>query len=214
MRCKGASNAKCRWILDKVCILNFAICINKISQWPLQRNPRADSRTSSPRRRRSVISMASAACSRIAGTTSTISRSPPRSRRSAILLWHRRLPSRAELGDLQSQLAAGAAAARADHPADAQPAAGGRDGCAAHDHVGAGALRCGCWTDASPQAQYRKAVRLTAQVGTIVATWGRLQAGGGPHCARSGDGPRGELPLHAHRRAAERARRFARSTSR
>jgi citrate synthase len=34
--------------------------------------------------------------------------------------------------------------------------------------------------DASPQAQYRKAVRLTAQTATIVATWGRLQAGGGP----------------------------------
>jgi citrate synthase len=34
--------------------------------------------------------------------------------------------------------------------------------------------------DASPAAQYRKAVRLTAQTGTIVATWGRLQAGGGP----------------------------------
>src|SRR4030095_8894807 len=34
--------------------------------------------------------------------------------------------------------------------------------------------------DASPQAQYRKAVRLTAQVSTVVATWGRLQAGGGP----------------------------------
>jgi citrate synthase len=34
--------------------------------------------------------------------------------------------------------------------------------------------------DASPQAQYRKAVRLTAQTGTIVATWGRLQQGGGP----------------------------------
>jgi citrate synthase len=34
--------------------------------------------------------------------------------------------------------------------------------------------------DALPQAQYRKAVRLTAQVGTIVATWGRLQNGGGP----------------------------------
>jgi citrate synthase len=33
--------------------------------------------------------------------------------------------------------------------------------------------------DASPAAQYRKAVRLTAQVGTIVATWGRLKAGGG-----------------------------------
>jgi citrate synthase len=35
-------------------------------------------------------------------------------------------------------------------------------------------------SDASPQAQYRKAVKLTAQTGTIVATWGRLQAGGGP----------------------------------
>jgi citrate synthase len=34
--------------------------------------------------------------------------------------------------------------------------------------------------DTSPAAQYRKAVRLTAQVGSIVATWGRLQAGGGP----------------------------------
>ena len=34
--------------------------------------------------------------------------------------------------------------------------------------------------DASPQAQYRKAVRLTAQVATVVATWGRMQAGGGP----------------------------------
>ena len=96
------------------------------------------------------------------------------------LLWHRRLPSRAELGDLQSQLAAGRAAARADHPADAKPPAGGRDGCAAHDHVCAGALRLGSRRMPHLQAQYRKAVRLTAQVGTIVATWGRLQDGGGP----------------------------------
>jgi citrate synthase len=34
--------------------------------------------------------------------------------------------------------------------------------------------------ETSPHAQYKKAVRLTAQVGTIVATWGRLQKGGGP----------------------------------
>ncbi len=34
--------------------------------------------------------------------------------------------------------------------------------------------------ETSPDAQYRKAVRLTAQVGSVVATWGRLQAGGGP----------------------------------
>jgi citrate synthase len=35
-------------------------------------------------------------------------------------------------------------------------------------------------SDDSPQANYRKAVRLTAQVGSLVATSGRLNAGGGP----------------------------------
>src|SRR3989442_7609381 len=35
-------------------------------------------------------------------------------------------------------------------------------------------------SDNSPQANYRKAVRLTAQVGSLVATMGRAQAGGGP----------------------------------
>ena len=40
------------------------------------------------------------------------------------LLWHRRLPTRAELGDLQSQLAAAAAAARSHPPPDAELAAG------------------------------------------------------------------------------------------
>ena len=96
------------------------------------------------------------------------------------LLWHRRLPTRAELGDLQSQLAAARALPEADHPPDAHRC-----------------RRSTAWTrcarsrrrsrhydaeadDASPQAQYRKAVRLTAQTGTVVATWGRLQAGGGP----------------------------------
>ena len=34
--------------------------------------------------------------------------------------------------------------------------------------------------DNSPQANYRKAVCLTAQMASIVATYGRLQAGGGP----------------------------------
>jgi citrate synthase len=34
--------------------------------------------------------------------------------------------------------------------------------------------------DNSAQANYRKAVRLTAQLGSLVATYGRLQAGGGP----------------------------------
>jgi citrate synthase len=95
------------------------------------------------------------------------------------LLWHRRLPTRAELGDLQSQLAAARALPepitrlmRSLPPVNGMDAL--RTVTSALAHYDAEA------DDASPQAQYRKAVRLTAQVGTIVATWGRLQAGGGP----------------------------------
>ncbi len=95
------------------------------------------------------------------------------------LLWHRRLPSRAELGDLQSQLAAGRPLPepiirlmRSLPPVDGMDAL--RTVTSALAHYDAEA------NDASPAAQYRKAVRLTAQTGTIVATWGRLQAGGGP----------------------------------
>jgi citrate synthase len=95
------------------------------------------------------------------------------------LLWHRRLPSRAELGDLQSQLAANRALPEAIirlmkslPPVDGMDALRTITSALAHYDAEAG--------DSSPQAQYRKAVRLTAQVGTVVATWGRLQAGGGP----------------------------------
>ena len=34
--------------------------------------------------------------------------------------------------------------------------------------------------DNSAQASYRKSVRLTAQIASLVATWGRMQQGGGP----------------------------------
>ncbi|MGE0445882.1 MAG: citrate synthase [Vicinamibacterales bacterium] len=95
------------------------------------------------------------------------------------LLWHRRLPTRAELGDLQSQLAAARALPepvirlmRSLPPVDGMDAL--RTVTSALGHYDRDAQ------DSSPQAQYRKAVRLTAQVGTIVATWGRLQNGGGP----------------------------------
>src|SRR5687768_18604393 len=95
------------------------------------------------------------------------------------LLWHRRLPTRAELGDLQSQLAA---ARPVPEPIvrlmRSLPAVDGMDALrtitSALAHYDAEA------NDASPAAQYRKAVRLTAQIGTVVAAWGRLQAGGGP----------------------------------
>jgi citrate synthase len=95
------------------------------------------------------------------------------------LLWHRRLPSRAELGDLQSQLAAARPLPesiirlmRSLPPVDGMDALRTITSALAHYDAEA--------NDASPAAQYRKAVRLTAQTGTIVATWGRLQAGGGP----------------------------------
>src|SRR6187431_1491130 len=95
------------------------------------------------------------------------------------LLWHRRLPSRAELGDLQSQLAAGRALPeaiirlmRSLPPVDGMDALRTITSALAHYDAEV--------NDASPQAQYRKAVRLTAQTGTIVATWGRMRAGGGP----------------------------------
>jgi citrate synthase len=95
------------------------------------------------------------------------------------LLWHRRLPTRAELGDLQSQLAVNRALPEAIiRLMRSLPRVDGMDALrtvtSALAHYDAEA------SDASPQAQYRKAVRLTAQVSTLVATWGRLQAGGGP----------------------------------
>ncbi|MBI3047915.1 MAG: citrate synthase, partial [Acidobacteria bacterium] len=94
------------------------------------------------------------------------------------LLWHRRLPTRAELGDLQSQLAAArplpepiVRLMRSLPPADGMDALRTVASALAHyDHEAA---------ETSQAAQYRKAVRLTAQIGSVVATWGRLQAGGG-----------------------------------
>ena len=95
------------------------------------------------------------------------------------LLWHRRLPTRAELGDLQSQLAA---ARTLQEPIirlmRSLPPVNGMD--ALRTITSALAHYESDVEETSPAAQYRKAVRLTAQVGSIVATWGRLQAGGGP----------------------------------
>ena len=95
------------------------------------------------------------------------------------LLWHRRLPTRAELGDLQSQLAAARALPepiirlmRQMPPVDGMDALRTLTSALAHYDSEA--------AETSPAAQYRKAVRLTAQVSSLVATWGRIQAGAGP----------------------------------
>ncbi len=95
------------------------------------------------------------------------------------LLWHRRLPTRAELGDLQSQLIAGRTLPEAVlRLMRSLPAGHGMDALrtltSALGHYDPDAA------DNSPQANYRKAVRLTAQLGSLVATMGRLQKGGAP----------------------------------
>jgi citrate synthase len=95
------------------------------------------------------------------------------------LLWHGRLPGRGELGDLQSQLAAARPLSESMLRLMKQlPASDGMDMlrtlASALGQYDAEA------NDKSPQANYRKAVRLTAQLGSLVATYGRLQAGGGP----------------------------------
>jgi citrate synthase len=110
------------------------------------------------------------------------------------LLWHGRLPNRAELGDLQSQLAAarpvsepilrlmrqlpssgpstGSGSPRASSRGEGMDALRTLTSALGHTDPDAG--------DNSAQANYRKAVRLTAQIGSLVATYGRLQAGSGP----------------------------------
>ena len=95
------------------------------------------------------------------------------------LLWHGRLPNRAELGDLKTQLAQSR-----DLPEPIirlmrqLPPVGGMDALrtltSALAHYDKDA------DDKTPQGRYRTAVRLTAQISSIVATWGRMSTGGGP----------------------------------
>jgi citrate synthase len=95
------------------------------------------------------------------------------------LLWHGRLPSRAEVGDLQSQLAA--ARALSEPILRLMKQLPGSDGM---DMLRTLTSALGQYDpeagDNSPAANYRRAVRLTAQLGSIVATYGRMHAGGGP----------------------------------
>ena len=94
------------------------------------------------------------------------------------LLWQGRLPNRAQLGDLQSQLAAARPLPEAVIRFINQlPAADGMDALrtltSVLHHYDPDAA------DNSQQASYRKSVRLTAQLASLVATWGRMQHGGG-----------------------------------
>ncbi len=95
------------------------------------------------------------------------------------LLWHGRLPRRAELGDLQTQLAAARRlpepilrAMKMLPPVDGMDALRTLTSMLAHYDADTSAR--------TPDAQLRKAIRLTGQLGALVATWGRLAVGGGP----------------------------------
>src|SRR3954468_22271727 len=94
------------------------------------------------------------------------------------LLWHGRLPTRPELGDLQSQLAAARPLSEPILRLMKQlPASDGMDMLRTlTSALGQYDPEAG---DNSQAANYRKAVRLTAQLGSLVATYGRMQAGGG-----------------------------------
>ncbi len=94
------------------------------------------------------------------------------------LLWHRRLPTRPELGDLHSQLAAARQLPdgvlrlmRQLPPGDGMDALRTLTSALAHyDNEAA---------STTADAQYRKAVRLTARMASLVAAFGRLQQGRG-----------------------------------
>src|SRR5438552_2441428 len=107
------------------------------------------------------------------------------------LLWHRRLPTRAELGDLQSQLVAARPLPEAvlrllrTLPAGSPSTSSGsraESGGHAMDLLRTLTSALGHYDpdapDNSQAANDRKAVRLTAQLSSIVATLGRMTAGG------------------------------------
>src|SRR5262249_41751246 len=110
------------------------------------------------------------------------------------LLWHRRLPTGAELGDLQTQLSAARALPEPIwRLLRGLPAGDNMDllrtltSALGHYDQEAG--------DQSPQANYRKAVRLTAQISSLVATMGRGQGGGAAPPPRPGCSHPADLPL-------------------
>jgi citrate synthase len=110
------------------------------------------------------------------------------------LLWHRRLPTRAELGDLQSQFVAARPlpepilrlmrALPSGNPSSASALPRAQSSGTAMDLLRTLTSALGHYdpdaTDNSPAANYRKAVRLTSQIASLVATIGRLNKGLGP----------------------------------
>ena len=119
------------------------------------------------------------------------------------LLWHRRLPTRAELGDLQSQLVAGRALPEPIMRLMRVAARRRRHGRAAHADVDARPLRSRCGRAvAAGQLPQGGAADRAARDARRDAGAGQRRRRADP--ARSGARPRREFSLHADRRAAER----------
>ncbi len=94
------------------------------------------------------------------------------------LLWHGRLPNRAELGELQSQLAASRRLPEGVlRLVRSLPASNAMDTLrtlvSALSHFDPGA------NDMSPEGRYRTSVTLTAHMSAVVATFARVASGGG-----------------------------------
>src|SRR5262249_33940596 len=92
------------------------------------------------------------------------------------LLWHGRLPTRAQLGDLQTELAAARPLSESTLRLIKQlPPSDGMD--MLRTVTSALGQFDANLADRSPSADYRRAVILTAQLGSIVAAHGRMAAG-------------------------------------
>jgi citrate synthase len=96
---------------------------------------------------------------------------------TCFLLWHGRLPNRAELGDVRSELAAARQLPdailrlmRTLPPVDGMDALRTLTSALAHFEAGSAGT--------TAHSRLRTAVRLTAQMASLVATWGRLSSGG------------------------------------
>lgn len=101
------------------------------------------------------------------------------------LLWHGKLPNQAQLDDLKQQLSAARALPAAvlnvlkGLPKDAHPMEALRTGVSLLGMYDPDSK------DMSREANLRKAIRLTAQVGTISAAWGRIATGKEPVAPRT-----------------------------
>src|SRR5436190_10257071 len=100
------------------------------------------------------------------------------------LLWHRRLPTRAELGDLQTALIESRALPEPVQRLMRSLPVAGAKGSNNMDLLRTLTSALGHYDrdadDHSSIANERKAIRLTSQIASIVATLGRVQGGGGP----------------------------------